>query len=331
MRINGSYRKVTRRRFLAVSAAASAAAVLPGRRSRAAEPPQALDIHAHLPLLKFGGPLAPRFASRRSGLSDAVRADSFEALAAVRIADMDAWGVSKTTLMPIDFHWGRTDDPHWAEAQAIAVIARQFPERFVPFFACDPRRPDALELLDRAAGDLGMKGVKLHPLAGFPADDESVYPFYERCAALELPIVGHCRPIGMPDRDDLSRPERYGRVAAAFPKLQVCLGHLGGDPWMAEAIDVVEAYPNAWGDLSTNQGFALERTNVFANHLRRAMDGDAAGRIMYASDWPTGRDQDAAFLDLLRFGVARDDALRLSDAEVRAILHDNAAAFLGAA
>lgn len=318
---------LTRRSFLEISAA-SAAGLLFSPTVRGQQSVGAIDIHAHLPLLKFGGPLAPRLARSDSPLSDAVHADSFDAIAKRRIEDMDSWGVEKTTLMPIDFHWGRTDDPQWEEAQAIARIARQYPDRFLPFLACDPRRPNALDQLDLAVGELGMKGVKLHPLSGFAVDDEAIYPFYERCTALRLPIVGHCRPIGMGERDDLSRPERYGHVAADFPELKICLGHLGGEPWMQRAIEVLEAHPNAWGDLSTNQSFALEKPAAFAGHLRRIMDGPAAARIMYASDWPTGRDQDAAFLDLLRNGVVDEKSLSLNRDEIEALLYQNAAAFL---
>ena len=302
---------------------------------------RAIDVHAHMPLATFGGPLSGRFARVPTGaeaeadgsaaLARAVQQDSFDTVAQVRIADMDLWGLEKSVVMPIDFGLGSDDDTHWDEAEAVAEVCRKNSSRLIPFFACDPRRKDAITLLDRAVRELGMKGVKLHPLAGFAVDDrDACYAFYAKCSELAIPVLGHCRPIGAAARDDLARPERYGRVAKDFPDLKICLGHLGGGPWSRDALRVIEENANAYGDVSTMQSSAAGEPDTFGKLLRRAMDGPARDRVMYGSDWPTQRPLDAPFLRALRDGVqgAAGDPY-LSDEDTALLLRNNAQRFLG--
>ena len=330
---------ITRRVFLkhAVASGSVLTLSLIGN-SRAQAPASIVDAHAHLPLLKFGGPLAPRLARGgglgrgQAALAGAVQAERFDEVARLRISDMDAWGVARTVVMPIDFGFGAELDMQWEEAEAIAEVCRKYSDRFVPFFACDPRRSDALDRLERGVRDLGMKGVKMHPLAGFAIDDEDVcFPYYKKCAELGVPVLGHCRPVGAGERDNLSRPERYGRVAKAFPGLRICLGHLGGGDWTPEALAVVERYPNAYGDVSTMQSMLPQRRAEFGGALRRAMDGPARNRVMYGSDWPTQRQRDRAFIDALQDGLPDENGGEpILNVEERAlVLHKNAEAFLG--
>ena len=59
-------RVITRRGFLKRAAASGSALALSlSGKAKAQAPVPVIDAHAHLPLLKFGGPLAPRLA--RSG------------------------------------------------------------------------------------------------------------------------------------------------------------------------------------------------------------------------------------------------------------------------
>lgn len=293
--------------------------------------PGAIDIHAHMPLLKFGGPLAPRFSrttpqssEAAKGLASAIQQDSFAEVAALRVADMDAWGVAKSAAMPIDFGAASAAE-HWAEHEALAQACRRHPGRLALFFACDPRRPGSVELLDRAVEELGAQGVKIHPLAGFAVDDEDAcYQFYAKCAELNLPVVGHCRPVGNAARDALAQPGRYGNVAADLPDLRICLGHLGGGPWTDAALDVIEAHPNAYGDISNLQPLFDSDPARFGAILRRIANGPARARVMYATDWPSQRPLDERFLRALDAGAmpAMNDELHAK------LTRENAAAFL---
>ena len=86
----------------------------------------------------------------------------------------------------------------------MAELVNAHPEQFIGFATVDPWKEDrAVAELERAVTQLGLKGLKLHPIhqAFFP-DDTRFYPLYEKCAELGVPVLFHsgfaAAGIGMP-------------------------------------------------------------------------------------------------------------------------------------
>src|SRR5438045_8818567 len=48
--------------------------------------------------------------------------------------------------------------------EVTAAAVKKYPDKFVGFAAADPRRRDAMELLEHAIEDLGLKGVNFGPI-----------------------------------------------------------------------------------------------------------------------------------------------------------------------
>lgn len=336
----------SRRKFLTHTLAAAGTGVgtlaggaiskaLAGQAAESAPDFPALDIHVHLPLQKFGGPLASRFGrTPRAGasadalaLNEAVRAETLAPLADFHLEEMQTWGVEASAVMQIDFGLGDDDETQWAEAEALSRVAAAHPGRLHYFFGCDPRRPDAVDRLERAARDLDARGVKVHALAGFAFDDPDVcFPYYAKCEERGLPVLGHCRKLGLPPRDRLYTPERFGNVAAAFPDLKVCMGHMGGPSWREEALAQLERHDNLYGDLSFYQELFAEDPEAFFAFLRRILDGPGRRRIMYGTDWPNGRERTAEWLAAIRAGGT--EAHPLTAEEIELVLRRNAETFL---
>ena len=93
----------------------------------------------------------------------------------------------------------------------------------------------------------GLRGIVMEPgLTKTPmfVEDERIFPLYERCQALGVPVMlmvgSNCGP-GI----EYSKPEHAERVAKAFPKLNIILSH-GGWPWVTEAIHVAYRYKNVY-------------------------------------------------------------------------------------
>ena len=87
-----------------------------------------------------------------------------------------------------------------------------------------------------AVRELGMKGVCIEPgLARTPmyADDERIFPIYQKVADLGVPLLFMSGPLAGPDIGHTD-PVRFERVACAFPKMPVILGH-GAWPYVHEA------------------------------------------------------------------------------------------------
>ncbi len=107
--------------------------------------------------------------------------------------------------------------------------------------------PEAMEELERYVVGEGLRGIVMEPgLTKTPmfVEDERIFPLYERCQALGVPVMLMVGSNCGPDIE-YSKPEHAERVAKAFPKLNIILSH-GGWPWVTEAIHVAYRYKNVY-------------------------------------------------------------------------------------
>lgn len=266
----------------------------------------------------------------------------------------ESLGIDKIVLLPIDFHLigeGRfrrkpgSFQPKMTIEEVnkhTADVAAKHPDKYIPFASIDPRRgAKGLELVKRAVQEWGMKGLKLHPTAGyFPHDRELCYPLYELCLELDIPILTHCGP------ESAYCPSRYGDptywedVLSDFPELRVCLAHAGGAmahlpgrQLMDPLITILITYENAFTDLASGQVVYLREPENFYKELRRLLDM-AAGKVMWGTDipWMESRGMTwQAYLDVFQNPdpeVLERAGVSLSKEEVDGILGENAKHFL---
>lgn len=93
--------------------------------------------------------------------------------------------------------------------------------------------------LETAVKELGIVGVCIEPgLARTPlhADDQRLFPIYQKVADLGVPLQFMTGPFAGPDIS-YTEPVRFERVARAFPKMPVIMGH-GCYPYVAEAVSL---------------------------------------------------------------------------------------------
>lgn len=230
-----------------------------------------IDVHAHLYPRPFMEALAAHGPAHGVSLTadappflcfEGIRfwryTDAFHDVDA-RLRQLDTAGVDLQylSLGPPMVYWA---PPELGLALArlhndeIAKVARAHPDRFIGFAAVplqDPTR--AVAELERGVG-LGLRGVGIGSnVHGRPLDDPALWPFYERVEALDLPLFIHpINPLGQPaihdyrldlivgfPMDTTLAAVRlvYGGVLERFPRLRVCLAHLGGAlPFLRERI-----------------------------------------------------------------------------------------------
>lgn len=123
--------------------------------------------------------------------------------------------------------------PHGAVPnEEIAAAIESHPEKFVGLMGIDLRDIEAgVKEIDRWAKVTGFVGASIEPGATFEAmysDDRRLYPLYERCQELRIPIsitlsgylsamVGHDLSFGS--------PTSVYKVAKDFPRLKVIVSH----------------------------------------------------------------------------------------------------------
>ena len=157
------------------------------------------------------------------------------------------------------------------------------PQRLVGFASVDPARPDSLARLDRAVGELGLRGLKLGPIyQRFDPASVEAMRLFRRAEELRLPVLIHQATTFIQDGPlEWARPILLDAVARACPELRMCAAHLG-HPWCDELMVVVRKHPHLYTDVS-----ALHTRPVqlyFA--LRSAVEYRVTDRVLFGTDYP---------------------------------------------
>lgn len=165
------------------------------------------------------------------------------------ITEMEYTKVDRLVLLPEDLTTGHGGCI--VTNEQIKAIVDLAPDRFIGFASVDPFRPDALEVLDYAFGQLKLSGLKLHPSKQkfYPYDDR-LKPIYQKCVDYNKPIMFHAGMSWEPDAPaKYAQPLHFEEVAMAFPELRFCLAHFGW-PWLHETVMLLLKYPNVYTDTS---------------------------------------------------------------------------------
>jgi predicted TIM-barrel fold metal-dependent hydrolase len=202
--------------------------------------------------------------------------------------------------------------------EACAKVVKQHPKRFVGFAPVDPLGGKAaLDEMERAVKDLGMKGVHISCRPNKKhMDSKEMWPFYERVSKLGVPIDAHVE-FGL-DLDFLeadyalrfTMAREYivcaetlrvclGGVLDAFPDLVFIMNHFGGG--VSAVMERVDLYVNLMGDNFYRGKPPISKPwRTYFDKLYFNMAGREAGmaavksafttispkKLMFATDWP---------------------------------------------
>lgn len=238
------------------------------------------------------------------------------------------------------------DGIRWARAlnEGYAAAAKTDPERFVPFATLPMQAPEAaIAELERAIEELGCRGVEIGSnINGVELDDAELEPFWERVAALGVPVLIHPHYIAGADRLEgyylrnlLGNPMDTAIAGARLilcgvlerhPSLKIILSHGGGalPGILGRILHGYNARPETKTRASypaTNAGRLYYDTIVFEpRSLRFLVESFGASQIILGTDYPfdMGMERPVDFVE----------SAGLSDADVATIL-SNGDALLG--
>ncbi len=164
---------------------------------------------------------------------------------------------------------------------------------------------EGAEQILRDAFAAGLHGVKLHcHVQCMAPDDARIAPLYELCAQANKPIVIHAgrEPASEAygcDVRSMCGADGVENVLKAFPKLRLCIPHLGADEY-EEYAKLLERYDNLW----------LDTTVALAEYLPLPTPRFFVARpdrILYGSDFPNlPYAWDRELVRLRNFGLTED-------------------------
>lgn len=195
------------------------------------------------------------------------------------IRHLQARGVSELVLL------------HYAHKPGIARSMNAFVAELVKRHAhvtglatVYPGETAQVDILEEAFAQ-GLRGVKLHcHVQAMPVDDERLGAVYELCQARGLPVVVHAGrepwSANLPcDPHEICQAYRVERVLKNFPRMKLCVPHLGADEFR-EYADLLRKYDHLWLDTTMMIGgyFPVDEPWQWVS--------SRPDRVLFGSDFP---------------------------------------------
>lgn len=263
-----------------------------------------IDFHTHLNtrewlperfLLGIGNLMS--MGMRKQGMvispeeaRDKILSEGYDPEGLKLLEEMDDAGIDKSVVLTLDLGvgLGEPEKPIEEINKAFADIAGEHSERFIAFAGIDPRRKNAPQLFEKAIKEWGMKGLKIHPTAGFYPNSDECYALFEVVQHYKVPALTHSGTIFPPLKGKYARPLYLEDVTVDFPDLDIVAAHLGG-PWRDELLALMRTRDNLFTDISSYQFGYHQAPETFRKILRESIDLGGDEKILFASDFPSAR------------------------------------------
>ncbi|WP_251554248.1 amidohydrolase family protein [Neobacillus muris] len=233
---------------------------------------------------------------------------------------LDEAGIDQAVLLPID-----CTTTHGCKIvsneQIVELVEKS--DRFIGFASVDPLQPNAPKDLEKAIKSYGLRGLKLDPsLQGFSLHhDEYVYPIFQVCEELDIPVLLHCgmswSPIG---RAELAQPIHLERIIHRFPNVRMIIAQFGW-PWVAESLMLALKHQNVY--LDTSILFSGTPPESFRHVVEKVIgletfDRSLHQQVVFGSSYPrvdpkrvVGAIKEMGFRESLEKKIFHDNAARL--------------------
>ena len=165
-----------------------------------------IDSHVHLMSPDFiAEPYWDEWVRLFSSLShrppDAVRKrlpEFWDETGELLLRDMDEAGIEQSWISVLDLGLAKAvGEPRHTVTELnkiYAQLAHDSGSRLIAFVGIDPRRKEAVEILETGVKEWEMKGLKLIPAAGFYPNDDNCHKLYAKAEELAVPVLIHTGP-----------------------------------------------------------------------------------------------------------------------------------------
>jgi len=207
---------------------------------------------------------------------------------------LDKAGLERIVLFAVPPHRAGKDRkavPHKRVLDQIAKLVKPDPDRLIGFAWIEPTLPDAVEAVDYALGEKGLRGVKMIPNHWFPAD-ERAQACYQKINEYGKPMLFHTGILwGTSDTSQHCRPAFF-EIMLHYPNIRFAMGHMSW-PWTDECFAVCGKFraaggykPENWRSFADTTSGAPRVWKVDAFRKALAYLGDR--QLVYGSDCVSG-------------------------------------------
>jgi predicted TIM-barrel fold metal-dependent hydrolase len=205
-----------------------------------------------------------------------------------RITMMNELGIDMSVVAQLGFDY-LLDGIEVSPNQIVQAAIEKHPTRILGFAGVDPHRGQAAcDELEHLIRHCGFVGARINPndFGTLELDDHQLmYPFYEKCQELGIPIHVH---TGVDPRFALWRnnPVYLDKVAHDFPDLLLFAEHYGF-PWAEEAYVMARYRENVYLSLAWHFNTLVHQSKLLAwLELERMRVYAGFDKVMWGSDYP---------------------------------------------
>jgi predicted TIM-barrel fold metal-dependent hydrolase len=160
---------------------------------------------------------------------------------------MDANGVDKVLIPALKF--GALEGGMQIDVahELVAEVTTAYPDRIHGLAGINPREGmEGVAKLEEYVEKHGFVGALLEPYGwNLPLNHRKYYPFYAKCAELDVPVVMQVGHSAMKMPSKMGKPLLLDDVAMDFPELDIVGGHTGW-PWSSELEALVWKHSNLY-------------------------------------------------------------------------------------
>jgi predicted TIM-barrel fold metal-dependent hydrolase len=217
------------------------------------------------------------------------------------LSALDKLEIDRSVVLPI---------APYMENEAVAKIVDEAAGRVIGFASVLPfakttgiPRVDPLESLRAAVEDLGLSGLKLHPIIqGFALNDPGLVPVVSAAGDLGVPVLFHTGPAnGEFGRIENARVDLMDDLATMCPNTVLVAGHadpLGAAPYIARK------HPNVYLETSISWS---RYGSIIPGLVKQAVELAGPEKVLYGADYHLGREQRVHDMDEVLAASGLDD------------------------
>jgi predicted TIM-barrel fold metal-dependent hydrolase len=211
------------------------------------------------------------------------------------------WLVDRTVVFPYTDDYSKADFPNQASFKIsndrIAGWSTRAPHsaRLIGFARVDPQDAEkgssrlAVKELERAIKTLGLRGLKLHPLAQLFLEDiesRSTIEVVKKAGELGIPVLFDTRNIKTIEsiRGLIESMRADRKCSKALNGLRIILAHCGMNPGDKRLYDILRN-PLFFGETSTMHGKDIPVLFGLASERLKGLDSGWSSKIMFGTDY----------------------------------------------